>query len=125
LDQPRCRSEPAGACTASPTWCGKGFTPRRGHVAACDDLAVPPAVDPDPVRARRARIAKVVKAGKRVGYGLWLLAIAVFGVGAATRFRPAMVTIVVGCLALGSVLLAPSIVISYGIRAADREDRRG
>jgi hypothetical protein len=92
---------------------------------ACEHLAVPTPTDPDPVRAKRARIARAVKTAKRVGYGLWLVAIAVFAVGAASRFRPAMVTVVVGCLAVGSVLLAPSIVISYGVRAADREDRRG
>jgi hypothetical protein len=86
---------------------------------------VPPSAEPgsDPVLARRARIGRVVALAKRVGYGLWLVAIAVFVIGAATRFRPAMVTVVIGCLAVGSVLLAPSIVISYGIRAADREDR--
>ncbi len=47
----------------------------------------------------------------------------VFVVGAIVGFRPAMVTVVIGCLAAGSALLAPSIVISYGVRAADREDR--
>lgn len=72
---------------------------------------------------RRARIGRAVAAAKRAGYGLWLVAIVVFVVGAATRFRPAMVTVVIGCLAVGSALLAPSIVISYGIRAADRQDR--
>lgn len=61
--------------------------------------------------------------GQRIGYTLWLVAIVVFFFGAATSFRPAMVTVVVGCLAAGSALLAPSIVISYGVRAADREDR--
>ena len=61
--------------------------------------------------------------GQRIGYTLWLVAIVVFFVGAATSFRPAMVTVVVGCLAVGSALLAPSIVISYGVRAADREAR--
>ena len=83
------------------------------------------AVEPtdDPVRARRARIARLVALGQRIGYSLWLVAIVVFAVGAATRFRPAMVTVVIGCLAAGSALLAPSIVISYGVRAADREDR--
>jgi hypothetical protein len=75
------------------------------------------------VRARRARIARLVALGQRIGYSLWLVAIVVFAVGAATRFRPAMVTVVIGCLAAGSALLAPSIVISYGVRAADREDR--
>ena len=60
---------------------------------------------------------------QRVGYSLWLVAIVVFFLGAATSFRPAMVTVVVGCLAVGSALLAPAIVISYGVRAADREER--
>jgi hypothetical protein len=36
-----------------------------------------------------------------------------------------VVTIVVGCLLAGSALLAPSIVIGYGVRAADRVDRGG
>ncbi len=82
-----------------------------------------PAPSDDPVRARRARIARVVALGQRVGYALWLVAIVVFFVGAATRFRPATVTVVVACLAVGSALLAPSIVISYGVRAAEREER--
>ena len=42
---------------------------------------------------------------------------------AVTGFRPAMVTIVIGCLAAGSALLAPAIVIGYGVKAADRADR--
>lgn len=79
--------------------------------------------DDDPVRARRARISRLVALGQRIGYALWLVAIVVFFVGAATRFHPAMVTVVIGCLAAGSALLAPSIVISYGVRAADREER--
>ena len=82
-----------------------------------------PVPDDDPVRARRARIARLVALGQRIGYTLWLVAIVVFFVGAATSFRPAIVTVVVGCLAAGSALLAPSIVISYGVRAADREER--
>ena len=65
----------------------------------------------------------MVATGQRVGYSLWLVAIVVFVIGAFAGFRPAMVTMVIGCLAAGSALLAPSIVISYGVRAADREDR--
>lgn len=81
------------------------------------------AVDDDPVRARRARIARLVALGQGVGYSLWLVAIVVFVAGAVTSFRPVMVTVVVACLAGGSALLAPSIVISYGVRAAEREER--
>ncbi len=75
--------------------------------------------------ARRARIGRLVALGQKIGYSLWLVAIVVFAVGAITTFRPTMVTVVMGCLAAGSALLAPSIVISYGVRAADRDERRG
>jgi hypothetical protein len=78
----------------------------------------------DPVRARRARIARVNQATQRVGYLLFLVAIAVFAIGAAGRFTPTIVAIVVTCLAVGSALLVPSIIIGYGVRAAERDDRR-
>ncbi|HEV2758303.1 MAG TPA: hypothetical protein VGV86_01935 [Acidimicrobiales bacterium] len=88
-------------------------------------MANRPQPDGDPVLARRAQIGRLVALGQRIGYSLWLVAIVVFVVGAITGFRPAMVTVVIGCLAAGSALLAPSIVISYGVRAADRDERRG
>ena len=86
-------------------------------------MASRPVPDDDPVLVRRAKIGRLVATGQRIGYSLWLVAIVVFVVGAVVGFRPAMVTVVIGCLAAGSALLAPSIVISYGVRAADREDR--
>lgn len=91
----------------------------------CQHAPVPITPDPsdDPVLARRARIGRAVALAQRIGYSLWLVAIVVFIAGAVSHFRPAMVTIVIGCLAVGSALLAPAIVISYGVRAADREDR--
>ena len=86
-------------------------------------MSQPPEPANDPVLVRRAQISRLVDAGQRIGYSLWLVAIVVFAVGAATKFRPAMVTIVIGCLAAGSALLAPAIVIGYGVKAADRADR--
>ena len=78
----------------------------------------------DPVRARRQRIARVNQAAQRVGYLLFGVAIVVFGIGAAGRHTPAIVAIVIGSLAVGSVLLVPTIIIGYGVRAAERDDRR-
>lgn len=78
----------------------------------------------DPVRARRARIAKINRTAQRVGYALFLVAIVVFAIGAAGRFTPTIVAVVVASLAVGSVLLVPTIIIGYGVRAADRDDRR-
>lgn len=86
---------------------------------------VPPRPEPsdDPVLVRRARISRLADTAQRTGYGLWLVSIVVFVMGAVTELRPAMVPIVIGCLVAGSVLLAPAIVIGYGVKAADRADR--
>ncbi len=78
---------------------------------------------PDPVRAQRARIARLVRVGQRVGYGLFLLAMLGFAAGALTGFPPFLVALVVASLVLGSLVLAPAIVVAYGVRAAEREDR--
>jgi hypothetical protein len=48
---------------------------------------------------------------------------AVFIMGFALSFTGTVVTVVITCLVVGSVLLAPSIVIQYAVKAADREDR--
>jgi hypothetical protein len=77
----------------------------------------------DPVRARRARIARVVAVGLRVGYGLFGLAILLFVVGLAAGYSSALTTTIVACLVVGSVVLAPSIVFNYAVRAAEREDQ--
>jgi hypothetical protein len=81
-------------------------------------------VTPDPVRARRARMARAAALGKRVGYSLFGVAIVAFVVGAAQGFPSLLVATVVWSLAVGSLLLAPSIVVGYGVKAAEREDRR-
>ena len=51
-------------------------------VGVGDDGAVP-----DAVLERRIRIAKLVKAGKRIGYSLFLIAIVLFGVYPQLMFK--------------------------------------
>ena len=77
----------------------------------------------DPVRARRARIARLTEVGQRVGYSLFAVAIVFFVIGFVVGYSGTLVAIIVSSLLLGSAVLAPSIVFSYGVRAADREDR--
>jgi len=76
------------------------------------------------VRERRARYGHRARAGKRAGYSLFALAIVAFTVGAVGDFTPTIVRVVVASMAVGSVILAPSIVIAYGVSAADRDERR-
>ncbi len=78
---------------------------------------------PDPVRARRQQVAKWTLIANRVGYLLFGVAIAVFFIGFAIGFTGALVAIVVGTMIVGSLLLAPAIVLGYAVKAAEREDR--
>ena len=78
---------------------------------------------PDPVRERRARIARLVLVGQRVGYGLFGIAVVAFVVGFAVGFSGAFVAIVVTAIVVGSIVLAPAIVFGYAVKAAEREDR--
>ena len=77
----------------------------------------------DPVLARRERIASLVQVGKRVGYGLFAVAVVLFFVGFFTEFRSWMVTVIVWAIVVGSIVLAPAIVFGYGVKAAIRDDR--
>ena len=78
----------------------------------------------DPVRARRARIARLVELGQRIGYGLFGVAIVAFVVGFVSGFDGLVGTLVVASLLVGSVVLAPAIVFGYAVKAAEREDRQ-
>ena len=78
----------------------------------------------DPVLDRRSAIARWVGLGKRVGYGLYLVAIVLFGVGFAGTYTSTITTVIVLSLVVGSIILAPAIVFGYGVKAAEREERR-
>lgn len=77
----------------------------------------------DRVDHRRARAQRWADLGRRAGYGCFAMAIGLFAVGAIRGFSPPVVTIVVVLLASGSVVLAPAIIVGYGVKAAEREDR--
>ena len=78
----------------------------------------------DPVRERRARIAAVTKIAKRVGYAALLVAIAAFIAGIATDFPGWLVTLTLAALVFAIIVLPVPIVLGYGIRAAEREERQ-
>lgn len=80
--------------------------------------------DIDPVAARRAQIARWVKRAQRLGYSFMLLAIVAFAVAAATDFPGWLVGIIIGCLIAAIVILPVPIVLGYGVRAAERDERR-
>ena len=62
----------------------------------------------DPVRVKRAMVAKWTLLANRVGYLFVALA---------------MATLVLISFGIGCVLLAPSIILGYAVKAAERDDR--
>jgi len=95
--------------------------PRRSSLATAtrvgeDDLVT------DLVLERRIRIARLVRLGKRIGYGLFLVAIVAFFFGLATTYTDRLVSLIGAALIIGSLVLAPSIVMGYAVRSAHRED---
>ena len=78
---------------------------------------------PDPVRVQRAKIARWTLLANRVGYLFVALAMALFVIAFALGFSAVMATLVIVALVIGCILLAPSIILGYAVKAAERDDR--
>jgi uncharacterized membrane protein len=79
--------------------------------------------DSDPVVERRSRIARGVTIAKRIGYLLLLVAVVAFVVSAVAGFPSWSVVVTIVALVGACIVLPVPIVLGYGLRAAEREDR--
>ena len=85
-----------------------------------------PALQPaphDPVRARRRQIATWTKRANRGGYLCMVAAIVLYVLTFVVGFTSTMSTLIIGLVIIGSILLAPAIILGYAIKAAERDDR--
>lgn len=76
----------------------------------------------DPVRARRAKVARLVTWGMRAGYAFLAVAVVAFAAGAIGHFTTVLTRVVAFSMLGCTLTLAPSIVFWYAVRAAERED---
>ena len=77
----------------------------------------------DPVLARRERIRRLCDLGKRIGYSSIAAAVVLFVAAFVADFPGWLVSVIIACLVIACVTLPPAIVLGYGIKAADAEDR--
>jgi hypothetical protein len=77
----------------------------------------------DPVRARRAVIGHRVAWASRAGYGALGVAVIAFGAALATDFPSLLVNLTIAGLVAACLILPVTIILGYGIRAAERADR--
>ncbi|MHB1140115.1 MAG: hypothetical protein ACYC2O_14250 [Microthrixaceae bacterium] len=84
-----------------------------------------PAMSPsdDPVLRKRERIRRLSELGSRIGYSCFGGAVLLFVVAFILDFPAWLVTVIVTLMAVGSLTLLPAIVLGYGVKAADAEDR--
>jgi len=77
----------------------------------------------DPVRARRAQVARWTKLANQLGWACFGVAVAAFALTFAVGFSGGMSALIIGAVVAGTVLLAPAIVLGYAVKAAERDDR--
>lgn len=77
----------------------------------------------DPVREQREKVRTLVSYGMRTGTALFGLASTILIMGLLLGLNDLVTGLVLACIILGSITLAPAMVFHYGVKAADREDR--
>jgi hypothetical protein len=64
-----------------------------------------------------------VKVAQRVGYAALVVAIVAFAIGSTSDFPGWAVAVTIGALVAATVILPVPIVLGYGVRAAERDER--
>ena len=59
----------------------------------------------------------------RLGYLCFGVAIVTFVIGFIVSFNAGVSAVVITSMVIGSILLAPAIVLGYAVKAAERDDR--
>ena len=77
----------------------------------------------DQILRSRERARSLANLGKRCGYGCFGAAVIVFLFHYYIEGSSVLTSITVALLIIGSVILAPAIILGYAANAADREDQ--
>ena len=77
----------------------------------------------DPILRSRERARSLANLGKRCGYGCFGAAVIVFLFHYYIDGSSVLTSITVALLIIGSLILAPAIILGYAANAADREDQ--
>ena len=77
----------------------------------------------DPILRSRERARSLANLGKRCGYGCFGAAVIVFLFHYYIEGSSLLTSITIALLIIGSLILAPAIILGYAANAADREDQ--
>ena len=72
---------------------------------------------------RRQRASLIANTGRKIGYSIFFLSLIIFAIGLTIEFNNLVARTLTVLLILGSIVLAPSILLHYAVRGAEREER--
>ena len=78
--------------------------------------------DSNSLMLRRQQASLIANTGRKIGYSIFFLSLIIFAIGLTIEFNNLVARTLTVLLILGSIVLAPSILLHYAVRGAEREE---
>ena len=79
--------------------------------------------DANSLLIRRQQASLIANTGRKIGYSIFFLSLIIFAIGLTVEFNNLIARTLTVLLILGSIVLAPSILLHYAVRGAEREEK--
>ena len=79
--------------------------------------------DSNSLAIRRKQASLIANTGRKIGYSIFFLALIIFAIGFTVEFNNLVAKTLTVLLIVGSIVLAPSILLHYAVRGAEREEK--
>ena len=79
--------------------------------------------DSNSLAMRRQQASLIANTGRKIGYSIFFLSLIVFAIGLTVEFNDLVAKTLTVLLIVGSIVLAPSILLDYAVRGAEREEK--
>lgn len=79
--------------------------------------------DSNSLMLRRQQASLIANTGRKIGYSIFFLSLIIFAIGLTIEFNNLVARTLTVLLIMGSIVLAPSILLHYAVRGAEREEK--
>tara|TARA_X000000368_G_scaffold87924_1_gene66881 strand:- start:270 stop:533 length:264 start_codon:yes stop_codon:yes gene_type:complete len=79
--------------------------------------------DSNSLMLRRQQASLIANTGRKIGYSIFFLSLIIFTIGLTVEFNNLVARTLTVLLIMGSIVLAPSILLHYAVRGAEREEK--
>ena len=79
--------------------------------------------DSNSLAISRKQGSLIANTGRKIGYSIFFLSLIIFAIGFTVEFNNLVAKTLTVLLIVGSIVLAPSILLHYAVRGAEREEK--